>query len=294
MKILVTTDSSSLGRQIVMALAQNTSYQIEVLNIDETRNEKTDYSGYNIVEHQCELSDLLGLISISAGVDLIIHAAEFRSAAKKDKRLYEINQHGTTHIVDSCLANGVKQLLYVSHVSALGADRGRPLHEGDIWMDKPLKSAYGRSKYLGEQEVWRGKAEGLAVNIIAHSSIVSDDLGKIGRSEELTTAIVSSQDIVEMIKILVNRGLDGEKYICSAFNIAHKDLYEALRSDSDHKSVSVNKSSWHNSLGAVLGLSRSLSDQRIVLAEDNIDYDNHKSINELGFTYRSIEETIAS
>ena len=294
MKILVTTDSSSLGRQIVMALAQDTSYQIEVLNIDETRNAKTDYSGYNIVEHQCELSDLLGLIRISAGVDLIIHAAEFRSAAKKDKRLYEINQHGTTHIVDSCLANGVKQLLYVSHVSALGADRGRPLHEGDIWMDKPLKSAYGRSKYLGEQEVWRGQAEGLAVNIIAHSTIVSDDLDKLGRSEELTTAIVSSQDIVDMIKILITRGLDGEKYICSAFNITHKELHEALWAYTDHKEVSVNKSSRQNSLRSILGLSRSLSEKRIVLAEDNIDYDNHKSINELGFTYRSIEKTITS
>ena len=56
-----------------MALAQDTSYQIEVLNIDETRYAKTDYSGYNIVEHQCELSDLLGLISISAGAVSYTH-----------------------------------------------------------------------------------------------------------------------------------------------------------------------------------------------------------------------------
>jgi len=290
LKILVTTDSNSLGAQIVIALAQETSHQIEVLNIDDGRNEKTDYSGYNIIEHQCELSDLLGLIKLGSGVDLIIHTAEFRSPSKKDKRLFEINHHGTTHIVDSCLANGVKQLLYVSHVSALGADRGRPLHEDDIWMDKPLKSTYGQSKYLGEQEVWRGQAEGLAVNIIAHSTIVSAIVGKVGRSKELTTAIVSSQDIVDMIKILVDRGLDDEKYICSAFNITHKDLYEAL----DHKKVAAYQSGWKNSLGSILGLFNSNSDQGLMLAECNIDYDNHKSINQLGFTYRSIEETIDS
>jgi len=160
LKILVTTDNRPLGAHIVMSLARKTSHQIVALDMSDERKKRSDYSGYNIVEHQCELSDLLGLIKLGSGVDLIIHTAEFRSPSKKDKRLFEINHHGTTHIVDSCLANGVKQLLYVSHVSALGADRGRPLHEDDIWMDKPLKSTYGQSKYLGEQESRR--ARGLA------------------------------------------------------------------------------------------------------------------------------------
>jgi len=93
-----------------------------------------------------------------------------------------------------------------------------------------------------------------------------------------------------MIKILVDRGLDDEKYICSAFNITHKDLYEAL----DHKKVAAYQSGWKNSLGSILGLFNSNSDQGLMLAECNIDYDNHKSINQLGFTYRSIEETIDS
>ena len=294
MKILVTTDAGSLGAKIVLKLAQTTAHDIVSISTEHGHQETIDYSAYNVIQHQCDLSDLLGLIQLTAGVDLIIHAAEFRSSVKTDKhRLFEINQQGTAHIVDCCLANGVGQLLYISHVSALGADRGRPLHEDDIWMDKPLKSLYGQSKYLGEQEIWRGQAEGLSVNIIAHSTIVSTSLRDLGSAKELTTGVVSEHDIVDMVKAMIDRGLDGEKYICSAHSITHAQLHDALFSQSDgSKSTMSIAAFWRRRLPFLFGQPMTNDGAYLLQPHRNIDYDNHKSINQLGFTYRSVEETL--
>lgn len=293
MKILVTTDAGSLGAHIVKMLAQTTAHHIVSINTDLSYQEAVDYSGYNVVQHHCDLSDQLGLIHLTADVDLIIHAAEFRSSAKKDKRrLFETNQQGTTHIVDCCLANGVGQLLYISHVCALGADRDRPLHEDDIWVDKPLQSLYGESKYLGEQEVWRGQAEGLSINIIAHSTIVSDSLRHVGSSEELTTGVVSEQDIVDMVKTVIDRGLDGEKYICSAHSITHAQLHQALLSHADDKSKMSMGALLRRWLPSMFGQSAANHGTYLLQSKVNIEYSNHKSINQLGFVYRSLKETV--
>jgi nucleoside-diphosphate-sugar epimerase len=293
LNILVTTDTRSLGGNIIKKLTRETDHQIILLNTDLTGTGTVDYSGYDIVQHQCDIADLLGLIELSKDVDLIIHAAECRSPLKKNKQsFFDINHQGTAHIVDCCLANGVRQLMYISHVSALGGDRGRPLTEDDIWMDKPLKSIYGHSKYLGEQEVWRGQAEGLKVNIIAHSTVVSKDLRVKSNSSEHTETIVSEQDVVDMVRVLVDRGLDGEKYICSAHRIAHDELRETLLPRADDKGKMNILSGWREKIADMLGLNSAYQSPNLIKPKPNMDYDNQKSIDNLGFTYRSIEETI--
>src|SRR5688572_1133764 len=56
--------------------------------------------------------------------DWVIHSAGLVSYFKEDKfRLLEVNQKGTEHMVNACLAHNVKHLVYIGSIGALGKER---------------------------------------------------------------------------------------------------------------------------------------------------------------------------
>ena len=292
MRVLITIGSGSLGVQLVKMMSEDPSNEIVAVETEDIEHQEFDRIGHNLVRQQCDLSDLAELLRLSTNMDLIIHAAEFRSFAKRDKdRLFEINQQGTQHIVDCCVANGVNQLLYVSDVAALGADRGRLLNEDDIWMEKPLTSVFSQSKYLGEQEIWRGQAEGLSINIVAHSTVMSPSLLDKGYYPGGATGIVSEQDVVDIVKVLVNRGLDGEKYICSAHNMTYKEICEQHKNRGDLNIDLSPLRPWRAKLRSRFDMGGNHNVMDISDSESNLKYDNQKSIEQLQFNYRDVNQT---
>ena len=128
--------------------------------------------------------------AIQAGCALgatdVIHAAAVVSFVPKDRdQMERVNVEGTANVVNVCLKAGVRKLGYVSSVAALGrpvtnkAKTGEPviINETEKWQDSPNNSAYAKSKYRAELEVWRGMAEGL------NAVMVSQYCARCGRLE---------------------------------------------------------------------------------------------------------------
>ena len=123
---------------------------------------------------EADLLDFQSLQLSMEDVDTVIHAAAAISFYKGDKHLlFDVNVEGTKNIVDAALKAGVKRLVYVSSVGALGRPEKQTLiNESHRWIPSKDNTYYGETKYLGELEVWRGMEEGLQAAIVSPSVIL--------------------------------------------------------------------------------------------------------------------------
>ncbi len=108
------------------------------------------------------LFDTVQLDEICASVQEVYHCAglvSFNPSRRND--LMRVNVEGTANVVNACLQGGVRKLVHVSSVSALGRKRdGMTVTEASKWSEESNLSNYGRSKYMAELEVWRASAKG--------------------------------------------------------------------------------------------------------------------------------------
>lgn len=176
------------------------------------------------------------------GCTRIYHIAALVSFHPSDEPvLMEINKGGTANVVNAMLEKGVSDLVYVSSVAALGHTLKTPITEETEFEDGPLITAYSRSKYESELEVWRGQAEGLNILILNPSVIIGE--GDFSRSSgELfsqsakgipvfpagKTGLVSARDVASACLALAESGIRGERFILNAENISYKDAMGAI------------------------------------------------------------------
>lgn len=256
-----------------------------------------------------DLWDMDSLLAAVAQVDVVIHTAGY-IGADRDK-LYNINVEGTANLINACLAQGVRRVIYTGSNVALGGPREVPNNETHYWSDAPVKLDYGYSKHLGEQEVWRGAAEGLEVAVILpgyvhgeHQWLANQDVYKpvyagYGYYPVGSNGAVSVHDVVDMLMLLTWREELGEqaRYICSAQNVTHEHLVKTIGKEMGKKLKyrALTLPFWKRWIMRFLqktGLRSDMDMQFILLAQMPLLYDNRKSIEELGFSYRSIDDTI--
>jgi dihydroflavonol-4-reductase len=90
-----------------------------------------------VVRHKAEWvqGDLLDVLTLEAAmhdIPEVYHAAGLVSFHPADKKaLYQVNVEGTANLVNAALYAGVRKLVHVSSVAALGRIRqGETIHEG--------------------------------------------------------------------------------------------------------------------------------------------------------------------
>lgn len=152
--ILLTGSSGFIGKAIVKELLAPDSplnlSLIRIFDINPYRGESDprietvtgDIRDYEAVTRACE------------GIDVVIHAAAIVDwGTQPEEVVYSVNFTGTENIVNACLANGVKHLVYTSSLDAIY--EGKPLVGIDETIPYPAKhpNMYCRSKYLAEKLV---------------------------------------------------------------------------------------------------------------------------------------------
>ena len=190
-----------------------------------------------------DLFDTVLLEETMPGIDEVYHCAGKISFNPRDKKqLFKTNVEGTANIVNAALNAGVKKLLHVSSVSALGRIREHTIVTEEMqWSEETSNSTYGESKYLAELEVRRGIAEGLAAVIVNPTIILGSGNWNTGSSEifktiyrefpyysDGVTGFVDVQDVARAMIILMQSNITSEKFILSAENISYKDLFDMI------------------------------------------------------------------
>lgn len=165
----------------------------------------------------------------------------FNQARKYE--MLKVNAEGTANVVNAALRTGIRKLVHVGSVSALGRNKeGIPVSENDKWNEEDKKNSnYGRSKYFAELEVWRGVSEGLNAVVVNPSTILGVGNWDDGSSalfkkawEEFawysdgSAGFVDVTDVAKAMIALMESDIRGEKFIVSAENLPFKTVFTKM------------------------------------------------------------------
>ena len=308
-RILITGGSGLLGSYLVRWFKQK-----GYTHITSTYQHSIDTVPKDILEgvqwEKLILPDKAAALEIVSGHDWVIHAAGYVSYQPKEKyKLIDINQIGTEHIVNACMAHNVEHFVYISSIGALGKENNHvTLNESSPWLQNEFSTSYGLSKYLGEVEAWRGAAEGLNVSVVVPSVILG--AGNWNRSslqimDQIAkkspwypggqTGYVDVRDITIFISILLERSVIGERWIVNGANLTYGVLYEKVAGHLGLKRKFREAPKW---LAKIMLLIRTFVKEGSIGGEllnhvyGTFTYDASKSLKMEGFLYRSIDETL--
>ncbi len=266
---------------------------------------------------KADILDVVALEEAMEGITHVYHCAGYVSFSAKDKReLHQINIEGTGNIVNACLDANVEKLIHVSSVAALGRIRpGQMIDESMNWTEETSNSEYGKTKYLGEMEVWRGIGEGLNAVIVNPSIII----GRHGDWEKGSMAIfknvykgfpwyssggtgfVDADDIATAMVQLMASDITAERFVISAENKGYKDVFFMIADDfgkkRPHKLVTLfiasivwrleKVKSWFTRKPPLI--TKETATTALAVA----DFDNRKMLKALpGFTYTPLSKSI--
>ena len=200
--------------------------------------------------HEGDVLDIPSLeTAIIPGID-VIHAAAIVSFVPKDRdRMEQINVEGTANVVNVCLKAGGRKLGFVSSVAAIGRPAANVgtvsepirIDETHKWQDSPNNSAYAKSKYRAELEVWRGVAEGLNAVMVNPSIVLgagdwsrsSLQLIKYVHDERpfYPAGLVNYVDVLDVTDALIRlmqSSVTAERFILNGGTIPYRSLLEQI------------------------------------------------------------------
>jgi nucleoside-diphosphate-sugar epimerase len=246
----------------------------------------------------------------------VFHVAAMISFEPRDaRRMRQVNAEGTALLVNACLDQGVEKLLHVSSIAAVGRTKPQQvLNEKNIFQTSPYNTEYGISKFLGEQEVWRGIAEGLHAAIVNPSVIIGP-----GRWDEATgqffsrihqgfryvptgtISIVDVRDVARMLIQLAESEVQEERIIANAGELSYADFFAAIAQELQVTAPHILIRPWMRELAWRLAKVQALfTGKAAAVTKENLRqaalryvFENKKSKELLQFEYTPIEKTIA-
>jgi dihydroflavonol-4-reductase len=251
---------------------------------------------------QGDILDVLLLAEVMEDCDKVYHCAGLVSfSPKRVKDLFKINVDGTANVVNACLAAGVNKLIHVSSVASLGRKRnGQTVTENVKWDDNANPSVYGKTKYLGELEVWRGIAEGLNAVIVNPVIILGKGDWHSGSGATFKNAYNEFPWYTEGSSGFVD-GEDVERFILSAENWTYRGLFTAMAKGFGKKPPSRKVTPWLAALvwrleaikGWITGQDPLLTKETAETAQQTVKFDNTKILKALpGFSFKPLQQTI--
>ena len=311
--ILVTGGAGLLGAALITELLADGKKVRAIYN----KTPLPNFNSNNLEQLQCNILDVVGLEEAMAGIDQVYHCAAIVTFNPKRKmEMFKINIEGTANVVNIALEAGVKKMLHVSSVAALGRIREDEMNNETMnWTEETSNSNYGQSKYLAELEVWRGIGEGLNAVMVNPVVILGAGDWNSGSSKlfqtaynefpwyaEGTTGFVDVRDVVKIMMQLMESDITAQRFIVSAENRSYRDVFslmaKAFNKKPPHKIVTplIAKIVWR--LEALKSLFTKqdplVTKETAKTALAKVNFDNSKLKKYLPqFNYRKIEETIA-
>ncbi|MCP9236098.1 NAD-dependent epimerase/dehydratase family protein [Lewinella sp. JB7] len=211
-----------------------------------------------------DLTDPESLLDALDGITTVIHAAACVSYQPGDAdHMLRVNGEGTANLVNMMLEAGSERLVYLSSVAALNRiDGGQVTKVTDRWPLEEPNTAYARSKFAAEREVWRGQAEGLSVAAVYPSTVLGAGDWKGGNTPALwrragtgsriyplgTAGFVDVRDVARGVITLLDRRVDRDRMLLSADNLSWKDLLTAISASVDGAPPTYGMPAWQSAL----------------------------------------------
>lgn len=264
---------------------------------------------------QADILNVFDLEDLFKGFDVVINTAAIVSFdPRKKKEAFRLAKEGTTNIVQAAVDAGIRKLVHVSSVAALGRKKmDNVITEKEVFSHSPFDTSYGLSKFLAEQEVWRGYFEGLPVTIINPSMVIG--AGPWGQSSTKlitsvqeglayfpagSTGFVDVRDVADAAFLALSGDVDGHRFIISGENLAYeyvfKEISRHLKTKNQWKPLTGGLAAlawrWSALVSFFTGKEPVITKENVKSTSTRTAYVNAKSMDILGLTYRPVEQSI--
>ncbi len=244
-KILVTGGTGFLGAYLLRYLVEQGE------TVRALRRPTSSMKLVEAIETQVEwvegdVLDVFSLESAMEGIERVYHCAAMVSFdAREAEMMKKINVDGTANVVNTALQYGVKRFLHVSSIAAIGRNKETAqVNEKVMFVRNPMNTNYAISKFLGEQEAWRGNAEGLETVIVNPSVIIGSgfwDNGTGGFFHQIQnnlkfyptgiTGFVDVRDVAKAMVLLMNSSISEERFLLNSENLKYKTFLNWIAED---------------------------------------------------------------
>lgn len=166
---LVTGGAGYFGDLLVRKL-RTSGYGVRVLDLCEPEDACADV--------ECVRGDIRNssVVNLACrGIDVVFHNVAQVPLAKDRRLFWSVNRDGTRILLEACLAEGVKKLIYTSSSAIYGVPKANPVTEETT--PNPQED-YGRAKLAGEKLCWEYASRGVDVSIIRPRTILGH--GRLG------------------------------------------------------------------------------------------------------------------
>lgn len=228
--VLVTGASGQLGRRLVPALIK-TGYKVKAHYRSADKASRWCPAGAERV-----IGDLLEpqwLNEALRSCDIVIHCAAIVSLRPRSNDLMKrVNVDGTRSVVEACLFNGVKRLIFVSSIVTVGAsENGTPVNEDADFNLAGFKLPYINTKKEAEALALAANSDDFEVIVLNPSIMISSpdreltdrDRRKIPRRIpvyfDFSLNLVETDDVVSGIIAAIDKGRSGQRYLLTGDNI---------------------------------------------------------------------------
>ncbi len=321
--ILITGATGLTGAHLALHLLKN-GEKVRAIYREKQRISKTKHL-FELYGHgdlfpqiewkQADINDIPALGNAFGGVENVFHCAAKISFNQEDEEdLRKTNIEGTANVVNLSLDFGVKKLIYVSSVAALGDLREgmTMVTEETDWNPESHHHDYAISKYGAEMEVWRGWQEGLQIAIVNPGIIIGPGFWDSGSGEIFSiiqkglkfythgvTGYVDVNDVARAMYQLLKSEINGERFILVSENLSYKLLMDYVAAELKVKKPDTYARRWLTSLGwridwllAFFGKNRKLSRDAARALHSVTKYSNEKIVRELDFIFTPIEQSV--
>ena len=240
--VLVTGADGFIGGHLVQILIDR-GYSVRALVQPDSHS--TILTGLPVETVLGDIRDEQAVTEAVSGCDLIFHlAADYRLWVPDPRPLYDVNVKGTVTVLNACVQNGVKRVVFTSSVAVLRLpDDGRPVNEDTPTTIEDMPVHYSRSKFLAEQEAMKFVDSGLDVVAVLPTfpvgpgdwrptptgRVILDFLrGRIPVFVDTGVNVIHVHDCALGHLLAAEKGRSGERYILGCQDLTMSDLLATL------------------------------------------------------------------
>ena len=322
--ILVTGGTGLVGAHLLLHLVEQgenvRAIYRTTASIEKTKNLFSLYHKSHLFEKiewlEADILDITSLEIAFRNIEFVYHCAALISFDPKDEdAIRKTNIEGTANIVNFCLAFGIKKMLFVSSIAALGDPNAveTVISETTEWNPEKPHSDYAISKYGAEMEVWRGQQEGLSVLIVNPGIILGPGFHEQGSGALFsavakglsfhtlgTTGFIAVTDVVETSIQLMNSDVKNERFTLIENNYSFQEILNCIAD-----SLKVKRPQWHATpflvnifwrvdwfLSTFFFKKRKLSRDSAKASYSKTEYTNAKILSTITLEFKSVKEYI--
>lgn len=312
-KALVTGATGFVGKNLVPRLLAE-GFQVTCL----ARSPQPELFDKSVVWQQGDILDPeSSLQKIIKGHDSVFHLAGLIGYKKSlYQQMMTVNKFGTANILKAAMHSDVENFIYLSSVAAIGASLtpNHILTETSPYNLSNYEFGYFQSKHEAEELLKSISSNHAIKTYILNPSTIygAGDALKGSRSVQVKVAkgafpfyppggvnVVHIQDVIDSIIKISNVGQKNERYIIANQNLTLKDVFQMIAKFGGVKpptfslpALALLGLGYTGELLTLLGARSAFSLENARVASFFHWFDNHKSIQNLGNTYRSSESAI--